>query len=268
MRFAFSVLALRQKSYRQSSLTRFTRSSIGVRAFTKYSTTPPNFFTRSMSSSWPRFEVIIIGISFIWISDRIFSKTSKPDCPGRIMSSIMRPGRSVSSCRRAAAPSSARTTNKPSFSRRFLRSDDKNRSSSIKRICFSETFAIAPIVSESSKTLQLSQLSFRSSIATEEIETCGFSINTVFCLPHLTALASRPLLEVEGFDYSFEYIHEQLPLPVPCYDLALVTDPTLAPRSGVSGITGFPDLTGGEYKTRERIHRGVADPRLLAIPAS
>ena len=23
-----------------------------------------------------------------------------------------------------------------------------------------------------------------------------------------------------------------------------------------------------EYKTRERIHRGIADPRLLAIPAS
>jgi hypothetical protein len=27
-------------------------------------------------------------------------------------------------------------------------------------------------------------------------------------------------------------------------------------------------VTGGVYKARERIHRGVADPRLLAIPAS
>ncbi len=26
-------------------------------------------------------------------------------------------------------------------------------------------------------------------------------------------------------------------------------------------------LTGGVYKAREHIHRGVADPRLLAIPA-
>ena len=34
------------------------------------------------------------------------------------------------------------------------------------------------------------------------------------------------------------------------------------------GTTNFRDVTGGVYKTRERIHRGVADPRLLAIPAS
>jgi hypothetical protein len=27
-------------------------------------------------------------------------------------------------------------------------------------------------------------------------------------------------------------------------------------------------VTGGVYKTRERIHRGNADPRLLAIPTS
>ncbi len=37
---------------------------------------------------------------------------------------------------------------------------------------------------------------------------------------------------------------------------------------GASGATSSPELTGGEYKARERIHRGVADPRLLAIPAS
>jgi hypothetical protein len=35
-----------------------------------------------------------------------------------------------------------------------------------------------------------------------------------------------------------------------------------------SGMTNFRDVTGGVYKARERIHRGVADPRLLAIPAS
>ena len=55
---------------------------------------------------------------------------------------------------------------------------------------------------------------------------------------------------------------------MPCYDLVPVTDPTLVPLTGPSGITGSLDLTGGEYKTRERIHRGVADPRLLAIPTS
>ena len=35
-----------------------------------------------------------------------------------------------------------------------------------------------------------------------------------------------------------------------------------------SGVTDFHDLTGGVYKARERIHRVIADTRLLAIPAS
>ena len=35
-----------------------------------------------------------------------------------------------------------------------------------------------------------------------------------------------------------------------------------------SGITNFHGVTGGVYKARERIHRCVADQRLLAIPTS
>ena len=35
-----------------------------------------------------------------------------------------------------------------------------------------------------------------------------------------------------------------------------------------SGATGFHDVTGGVYKTRERIHGTVADVPLLAIPTS
>src|SRR4028118_132252 len=35
-----------------------------------------------------------------------------------------------------------------------------------------------------------------------------------------------------------------------------------------SAVPGSHDLTGGVYKAQEPIHRGVADPRLLAIPAS
>jgi hypothetical protein len=35
-----------------------------------------------------------------------------------------------------------------------------------------------------------------------------------------------------------------------------------------SGAPNSLDVTGGEYKTRERIQRAVADARLLAIPAS
>ena len=35
-----------------------------------------------------------------------------------------------------------------------------------------------------------------------------------------------------------------------------------------SDVPPFRGLTGGVYKAQEHIHRGVADPRLLAIPAS
>jgi hypothetical protein len=44
--------------------------------------------------------------------------------------------------------------------------------------------------------------------------------------------------------------------------------PPLRVRRRTSGAPDFHGVTGGVYKARERIHRGVADPRLLAIPAS
>jgi hypothetical protein len=34
------------------------------------------------------------------------------------------------------------------------------------------------------------------------------------------------------------------------------------------GITNSHSVTGGVYKARERIHRSIADLRLLAIPPS
>ena len=42
----------------------------------------------------------------------------------------------------------------------------------------------------------------------------------------------------------------------------------LAVGPPASGTINFRGVTGGVYKARERIHRGFADPRLLAIPAS
>ncbi len=64
-------------------------------------------------------------------------------------------------------------------------------------------------------------------------------------------------------------IHEQVPLPVPCYDFVHLTEPTLVPLlNGPLGIFSSLDVTGGEYKSQGHIHRGMADPRLLAIPAS
>ena len=72
-----------------------------------------------------------------------------------------------------------------------------------------------------------------------------------------------------------EVIQPQVPLRLPCYDFAPVTTLAfgrlvwIAPvPARTSGARRFHGVTGGVYKARERIHRGVADPRLLAIPAS
>ena len=70
-----------------------------------------------------------------------------------------------------------------------------------------------------------------------------------------------------------EVIQPQLPLQLPCYDFVPVTSPALggsplAVSFPTSGVTSSHDVTGGVYKARERIHRSVADLRLLATPAS
>ena len=65
-------------------------------------------------------------------------------------------------------------------------------------------------------------------------------------------------------------VQPHLPVRLPCYDLAPVTGFTLGRslRLHTSGTPGFHGLTGGVYKARERIHRAMADARLLANPAS
>jgi len=70
-----------------------------------------------------------------------------------------------------------------------------------------------------------------------------------------------------------EVIQPQLPLQLPCYDFVPVIGPTfdsclLAVSSPASGVTNSHDVTGGVYKARERIHRSIADLRLLATPTS
>ena len=67
-----------------------------------------------------------------------------------------------------------------------------------------------------------------------------------------------------------EVFQPHLPVRLPCYDLAPVTSLTLgrSSRLRTSGTPGFHGLTGGVYKARERIHRTMADVRLLANPAS
>ena len=68
-----------------------------------------------------------------------------------------------------------------------------------------------------------------------------------------------------------EVIQPQVLLRLPCYDFTPVAEPTVeGSQFGIpaSGELNSHGVTGGEYKTRERIHRGMADPRLLAIPPS
>ena len=67
-----------------------------------------------------------------------------------------------------------------------------------------------------------------------------------------------------------EVFQPHLPVRLPCYDLAPVTSFALGRslRSRTSGTPGFHGLTGGVYKARERIHRAMADARLLANPTS
>ena len=59
-----------------------------------------------------------------------------------------------------------------------------------------------------------------------------------------------------------EVIQPQVPLRLPCYDFTPVADPTvvscpLAVSALPSGRTNSHGVTGGVYKARERIHRGM-----------
>ena len=68
-------------------------------------------------------------------------------------------------------------------------------------------------------------------------------------------------------------IQPQVPLGLPCYDFTPVMNhKVVTGLSKVSLATSFAThshgVTGGVYKARERIHRDVADSRLLAIPTS
>ena len=59
-----------------------------------------------------------------------------------------------------------------------------------------------------------------------------------------------------------EVIQPHLPIRLPCYDFTPVIRPAFgssffAVRSLTSGVTDSHGVTGGVYKTRERIHRGI-----------
>ena len=81
------------------------------------------------------------------------------------------------------------------------------------------------------------------------------SIERSEALPTSSAGAFDPILRKE-------VIQPQVPLRLPCYDFTPVADPTvvacpLAVSATPSGRTNSHGVTGGVYKARERIHRGM-----------
>ena len=59
-----------------------------------------------------------------------------------------------------------------------------------------------------------------------------------------------------------EVIQPHLPIRLPCYDFTPITGPTFgrAHLWGILRTSGVPDshgVTGGVYKARERMHRGM-----------
>ena len=59
-----------------------------------------------------------------------------------------------------------------------------------------------------------------------------------------------------------EVIQPHLPIRLPCYDFTPIIEPTFgrapfAVRLRTSGVPDSHGVTGGVYKARERIHRGM-----------
>ena len=90
-----------------------------------------------------------------------------------------------------------------------------------------------------------------------------FFLRCLVILYHFNAASSQ-------FYSRKEVFQPHLPVRLPCYDLAPVIGFTLGRsfRLHTLGTPNFHGLTGGVYKARERIHRVIADTRLLANPTS
>ena len=90
-------------------------------------------------------------------------------------------------------------------------------------------------------------------------------INKIFNFTLLSFIFSfklEPVLHRPNFLLRKEVIQPHLPIRLPCYDFTLIINPTfgcvlLAVRLQTSGVIDSHGVTGGVYKARERIHRGM-----------
>ena len=102
-----------------------------------------------------------------------------------------------------------------------------------------------------------------------QVLTVVFGMGTGVSPARIAARFSSHLLitqQRDTFLYFFflrkEVIQPHLPIRLPCYDFTPVIGPTLgssllAVGSLTSGVADSHGVTGGVYKTRERIHRSM-----------
>jgi hypothetical protein len=76
-------------------------------------------------------------------------------------------------------------------------------------------------------------------------------------LPDGFCLNKFPVFPFPNLKKRKEVIHPQLRLGIPCYDLSFIAKLGLSRKKHDSSTPDFAALTGGVYKTRERIHRGL-----------
>ena len=105
----------------------------------------------------------------------------------------------------------------------------------------------------------------RSGSYTSKTKLLSLQVNLLEFL--LFCLCTRTLTTRQQFNPYFfflrkEVIQPHLPIRLPCYDFTPVIRPAfggsfLTVRSPTSGISDSHGVTGGVYKTRERIHRDM-----------
>ena len=124
----------------------------------------------------------------------------------------------------------------------------------------------AAVQEERQNSLPISLL-FIPIVITIDLSTCQLVNPLTFSLVNMYTVNSSTSRKSVSRKEVFQ---PHLPVRLPCYDLAPVTCITLGRplRLRTLGTPDFHGLTGGVYKARERIHRAMADARLLANPAS
>jgi hypothetical protein len=97
-------------------------------------------------------------------------------------------------------------------------------------------------------------------VSVQERELQGSWINPIRLPEGKSAIAEG--MGCHEFSFRKEVIQPQVLLRLPCYDFTPIMNYTLggcslAVSSPTSSATHFRDVTGGVYKARERIHRGI-----------